>query len=133
SFTVLRGGLALRLGRHALDMRAEGAELGVEMIVATLDVFDAVDGGGTGGAESSQDVGRARANVGHGQLGGVERRWPANHTTMVEVALAEPAGNLAQAASEEARIGAHAVEVLRIAETVLIDRLVDDRHPLRLG
>ena len=51
---------------------------------------------------------------------------------MVEVALAETAGNLAQAAGEEAGIGAHAVEILGIAEAVFIDRLMDDRHPLGL-
>src|SRR5690242_867943 len=122
----------LPFGWNALDARAERAKFGVEVIVAALDVLDAMDGRGSLRAEGRQNVGRTRANIGHCQLGGVQRCRPAHHAAMVVVALAEAAGQLAQAAGEEASVGAHQVEILGVAEAVFVNRLMNYRHPLRL-
>ena len=62
--------MPLALGWHAGDAGAERAQLAFQAFVAALDVLDAAHGGGSFGAERGQQVGGARAHVGHCQVGG---------------------------------------------------------------
>src|SRR5215813_1182709 len=114
-------------------MGAQAAQLGVQVVVAALDMLDAPDARGAVGSQSGQKVRGASANVGHGQICAVQWGRAADDAAMEEVLLAKATLQLAEALGVKAGVGAHTVELKGIAEAVVEDGLVDDGHAARLG
>src|SRR5579883_1376149 len=60
-------------GAHVFDARSQGAQLGVQVFVAALDVVDAVDLRFAFGTEGGEDVGAAGADIGDVQARALQR------------------------------------------------------------
>src|SRR5688572_33194181 len=58
----------------AIDLGAEGDELGLDLLVAAVHVLDARDDGGPARGQRGEDEGGPGAKVGDADLGAVERR-----------------------------------------------------------
>jgi hypothetical protein len=78
-------------------------------------------------------VAEAGAEVGDDQVGCVELAGAGDDRGVLEVAAAEAAGGAAQAVAVDLDGRAHGVQRVRVAQALLVDRLVHDRQATGLG
>lgn len=57
--------------RNAFELCAEETQLGMELVVATLDMLNAPDAGGAMRTEGSQKIRGAGADIRHNEIGGL--------------------------------------------------------------
>src|SRR5437868_3872208 len=82
---------------HSCYFRPKATQLYVEMFIATFDVLNAIDFGGSLCTQSGENIRAAGSNIRNIDACPGEGSWPANDTTMHILLFAETAGNLAQA------------------------------------
>ena len=96
-------------------------------------MVDAVQGGRAVGHGRGDDRREAGPHVGDGHLGAPQLGHAPHDRRVLGVGVVEAARGTAQARVEQLDLAAHQGEGLDVAEAVLVDRLVDDRHALGLG
>src|SRR3954451_6973905 len=93
-----------------LDVRTQGVELALEVLVAALDELHAVDPRGALGRQRRDQVAEPGPQVGDHQVGRVQLGRPGDDRRVHEVAPAEAAGGPAEAFTVRLDGGAHLVE-----------------------
>ncbi len=103
------------------------------VLVAAFEEAGAADEAGAWGDECGHDVGETGTQVGDLQICGGERGGSADDGGVLEVPGGEAAVPATDAGGGQGDGGAHGVELPGVPESILVDRLVDDRCARGLG
>ena len=76
---------------------------------------------------------KSTTEVGHSDVGTVQRRWAGDYCGVIKVSLAKSARISAKALAVDLNLRAHLHERIGEAEAVFLNGLVNDRKALGLG